>query len=322
VTNRLPATPAGARSKACDELTRALGRLTSLQEGDLGVLDVVACGTRAVPKLRALLFRREVSGLYQPRCRAVEALAALDAHDVLIEFLNTDRDIADPVERAGEDAVINAVARAVCDVRDEAVFRRLLSIAETRWLAGAIDALGSFRRPEALACLTAALGDDLARPAAEDALRQFGRDAMTALVAGATDRTVQACAETESSRRRRRAALALMLEAGGPAAMPSQRRAQWMHDDDPEIAVLGCGVALRYGDAAEKQTAVRRLVDMLGSVHWRVRHDIEDCLVAHGEDARLVVQGILPTMAPSEGDRSPAADAQRSLNRVARRLRR
>lgn len=320
MTNRPPVTSADERSEACDALARALDRLMSLHEGDLGVLDVVVCGTRAIPKLRVLLFQREVSGLYQPRCRAVEALTTLDARDVLIEFLDTDRRIADPVERAGEDAVINAVARALRDVRDEAVFRRLLSIAETRRLAGAIDALGSFRRPESLPCLIAALADDLARPAAQDALRQFGRDAITALLAGATDRTEQAGAESESSRRRRRAALALVLEAGGPAAMPSQRRMDWMHDDDPEIAVLGCRVVLRYGDATERLAAIQRLIDMLKLAHWRVRHDIEDCLVAHGEDARLPLQNTVPAVPPSEEDRSPEAGAQRSLIRVAHHL--
>ena len=101
------------------DIQRALERLKSLHDGDLGVLEIVACGRRAIPALRALLLEGEFSGIDHPRCRAVEALAALSAHDVLIEFLSAPRDVADPVNRTGEEAVINTAARALaasCDV--------------------------------------------------------------------------------------------------------------------------------------------------------------------------------------------------------------
>jgi hypothetical protein len=48
------------------------------------VAELVALGTSAIPPLREPLFEREPSGLFQVRCRAVEALAALDAYDVLL----------------------------------------------------------------------------------------------------------------------------------------------------------------------------------------------------------------------------------------------
>ena len=44
------------------EVRMALDRLKSLGEGDLGVLDVVACGGQTVAPLRAFLFEREPSG--------------------------------------------------------------------------------------------------------------------------------------------------------------------------------------------------------------------------------------------------------------------
>jgi len=77
----------------------AIAALKSFQHGDRGVLDVIACGARAIPALRAMLFEHERSGLFQARCRVVQALAALGAYDVLIEFLEANRTIADPVER-------------------------------------------------------------------------------------------------------------------------------------------------------------------------------------------------------------------------------
>lgn len=161
---RLPSEAWAAMSRdAGTGLTRALERLMSLQDGDRGVLDAVACGVDAVAPLRTLLFRREPSGLYQPRCRVVGALAALGARDVLRAFVQTHREISDPVELAGEEAVLNAAVRALRGEQDEAFFWRLVTFAATRRLAGPIELLGGFRRPEALACLVAALADDVVR---------------------------------------------------------------------------------------------------------------------------------------------------------------
>jgi HEAT repeat protein len=111
----------------------------------------------AIPALRALLFQREPSGLYQPRCQAVKALAALEAYDVLIEYLNAPRAIADPVERVGEDAVINAAARALTGLHEARIFELLMSLSETRLLPGVIGALGRFGKVEAIPYLVEAL---------------------------------------------------------------------------------------------------------------------------------------------------------------------
>jgi hypothetical protein len=299
-------------------LEHALERIISLQDGDRGVLDVVACGPGAIPALRTLLFRREPSGLYQPRCRVVEALAALGARDVLRDFVNADRDIADPVELAGEEAVLNAAVRALRGEDDEAFFQRLLTLACTRRLTGPIELLGAFRRPEALACLIAALADDLARSAAEDAIRQYGRAAGPALLAAATERVMQDRAETESSRRRRRAALGLLSEIGGAAGLSRQQRDVWSLDDDPWFMLAGCRLALAYGASMERCAAIRRLLDMLPAVDWRIRRDIEDCLIEHGDDARPLIRAVAPAVAPDEADFSRQAEAQRCLIRLAR----
>lgn len=175
------------------------------------------------------------------------------------------------------------------------------------------------RRAEALPCLVAALADDVARPAAEEAMRRFGRDAVPALLTGAMERAIRDGSETESSHRRRRAALALLLDID--VAVLPLLRAAWVNDDDPEIAVLGCRLVLRRGDAAERRAAIQRLVQMLPSVHWRARHDIEDCLAKHAADARPAIRAAVPAARPGEDDRSPEAAAQRSLLRIAHRLR-
>jgi hypothetical protein len=95
--------PAGVR--------QAIDKLKSLHDGYRGVIEVVTCGNKAISALRVLLFQREPSGLYQPRCLAVKALAALEAYDVLVAYLNAPREIADPVERAGEDSMRRPMRR-------------------------------------------------------------------------------------------------------------------------------------------------------------------------------------------------------------------
>jgi hypothetical protein len=164
---------------------QAIAKLKSLQEGFRGIIEVVTCGNPSIPALRALLFEREPSGLYQPRCLAVRALAALEAYDVLIEYLNAPREVADPVERVGEDAVINAAAYALA-MHEERILELLLKLAETRILPGVILALGGFGRMKTIPSLVEALADDECRPAAEAALRKFGTTVREALLVAAT----------------------------------------------------------------------------------------------------------------------------------------
>jgi hypothetical protein len=134
-------TPAGATPlimamSGSPEIEHAINKLKSLHDGDLAITNVAAYGVCAVPALHELLFAREPSGLYQVRCRAVEALALMRAYDVLIEFLRAERAITDPVERVGEDAVINAAALAVANVRKQPVFELLLRLASRPSLTG------------------------------------------------------------------------------------------------------------------------------------------------------------------------------------------
>jgi hypothetical protein len=258
-----------------NELEAAISHLTSLTDGDRGVLEVVRIGKPAVPRLRTLLFQRDPSGLFQPRCRVVEALAALDAHAVLAEFLQADRNIPDPVERAGEEAVINAAARAVQDRMDEALFHRLLWLAETRKLVGPIEVIGQTRRIDALCCLIAALRDDLARPVAEEALRSFGADAATALIEFIS---VSGEPEYESGRRSRRAAMRLLSEIDPLPATPQDWRDQRRADRDIDIALLGCQMALKQGNTTEREKAVQQLIQMRGGADWRTRRAIAELL--------------------------------------------
>lgn len=205
-----------------------------------------------MPAIRALLFQREPSGLFQIRCRAVEALAALRAYDVLVDFLNDHHAAADPIEALGDDAAINATAQALKSLHDERTFRLLLRLAQRPALTGVIDALGAYRRVDAIPVLIAALEDDASRGAAEATLVKMGRVARTTLTISARDRQPSSECESESSLRRRRSALKLLgLIGESRRTWLELRRLMW--DKDPKSS-FPC-LSSRSVECASSRTA-------------------------------------------------------------------
>lgn len=241
-----------------DDVRAALSRLKSPRDGDRGVLDVVACGRRAIPALADLLFARDPSGLTQARVRAAEALSVLGAREVLIDFLDAPHDEADPVAQFGEEEVVSAVARALGDTHEERVFNLLLRLVHDRILPGIVAALGRSLRTEAIPELVRALGEDEARGEAETALKAFGAKALPALLVAAARAPRPETRETESELRRRRSALTVLVEIGAPAARWPVIRHLTAHPD-PRIAAAACAIALNCASEAERKDAVRRL---------------------------------------------------------------
>jgi len=285
---------------------RAIAALKSFQRGDRGVLDAIACGAQAIPALRSMLFERERSGLFQARCRAVHALAALGAYDVLIEFLKGDRSIADPVERVGEDAVINAAALALANVREHRVFELLLRLAERRTLTGAIGALGAFGRIQAIPVLIAALEEDASRHTAETALRKLGKKAVPALLSTVDLKAPSSQRESESSARRRRSALKLVAGIDGSRA--AWRRLQHlMRDDDAKLAARACEIGLVRGSASERTGAIRRLIELLPQKDWVLREEIEAYLTIHFASTRHMIVQYLNQIPPCPQDNTAAS---------------
>lgn len=300
------------------DVQHALDRLKSLHDGDLGVFDIVACGRRTVPALRALLLEGPSSGIYQPRCRAVEALAVLGAHDVLIEFLSSPRDVADPVNRTGEEAVITTAARALAANRDVRVFPLMLQLAKRQPLAGVIDALGSFRRSEALPYLIRALREDYSRRAAEAALLRMGPRARVALLKAAMQRCPSAEWESPSSRRARRSAVQLLARLGVSLALRPQV-CDLMDDPDAEVAMHACRAYLTSTPAHEKPDVLRRVMDLIPRLGWVVCMEAEECILDHFESAREIIAETMRRTPPEPADRSPRAQIYRSLYRVVQR---
>ena len=301
-------------SNFAPNVERAINKLLSFQEdADLGVIQVVRCGEAAIPALREILFKREPSGLFQARCRAVEALAALGAYNILVEFLKTDRVADDPVERLGDDAVINATAVAAARLRDEDVFKLLLRLAKQPSLTGVIRALGSFNRPEAIPLLVDALEDDASRRTAEAALKKIGSAARPALITTANFRRPTDALESEFSLRRRRSALRLSKAIGISRRTWPQLRAL-MRDLDARVSIIACDICLLAAPAREKRNAVRRLIEMLAHDVWMLCDEIERCLVAHFDSAREIIAEYLEKIGHDES--AAGCQIARSLRRV------
>lgn len=297
------------------DIREAIGRLKSFRDNDLSILSVIACGKEAIPELRNMLFEREPSGLYQARCRAVKALEGLGAFDVLIEFLEIERTICDPVERVGEDAVINAAALAIADVREQHVFELLMRLAKRSGLTGVIAALGRFGRVEAIPVLVNALEEDTSRLSAETALRKIGEPARAALLRTVSRSQPSGEREGESSARRRRSALKLLAEMGvSRDAWPSIR--PLIYEADAKIALLACEICLNHAANQDHSSCVRRLIDLLASEDWMLRQEIEACLIAHFDSTREVIEYYLSTLPPSSGDHAMADRIETSLRRV------
>jgi hypothetical protein len=196
------------------DVPQLLEELKSLRDGESAVLKLIASGPASIGPLREFLLFGPRSNVFLPRLWAVEALARLGARNILLEYLRLEKNTADPEVRLGEEAVEEKAALELAAGKTEDVFRLLLETARRRPLAGIVDALGKFRRPEAIPFLIGVLSDDMCRSAAEDALRKIFDSARPLLVSAA--KTPLPCANNESpsSLLRRRTALRLLADGG------------------------------------------------------------------------------------------------------------
>ncbi len=300
-------------------ITRLIGDLHSLCHGEQTVARLIGCGEPAIEPLREFLLQGRPSSVYEPRRWAVEALAGLGAWHVLVEYLLTPRQIADPVARFGEEAVESAAARELAAWRTESVFRLLLDLAHERFRVGLIEALGEFRRTEAIPVFDRALEDDYYRSAAEQALRRLGPAARPALVLSAVTPLPNAVAESTSSLRRRRSVLTLLAEMGiaaedAPALRPLADSA------DPELVVGAVRLVAPFAAPGERFLLARRLLEVLYAAGWFLQDDIETCLMLLEGAARKLVDDQVRQRMHLPAEERAADSALHTLLRVQRRL--
>ena len=246
---------------------QALAKLSGLWEAHLAVVELMAIGSAAVPQLKAFVAAPEPSGIFQPRCEAVGVLGALGAKDVLLDLLSHPREVTNPVEQTGEEAVLSACARCLEKWQDAEVFDCVLASGHRKPLAGVVEALGNYARSEAIPVYDAALAEDFSRAAAEEAFRKLGPSAIPHLISLSQLRLPSKGEESESNKRLRRSALKLLTEFSniGEHLRPLIALTR---DGDPEVAIRACTVCLPLVSGEQKESMISRLKDIAHHGRW------------------------------------------------------
>ena len=267
-----------------DEVYRLIGELDSLRRGEEAVASLVGLGPVAIEPLSDFLLEGKPSKVFQPRLWAVKALARLGARDVFIAYLFQEREIPDPEERFGEEAVESAAARFLAAWPGEDTCRLLLKLSEHRLLNGLIDALAEFKTKEAIPYFERALEDDFYRPSAENALLKLGAMAGDALSRSAVTPSPSSSLETPGSLARRRSAVRL-LNITGISASHWQILRALIHESDAELVVYAAKLGIRFGSKEDRVMIARRLIEFLSSTSWHLWRDILENLVALEREA-------------------------------------
>jgi len=281
----------GATLPGRDEtlIRRLVEKLDSLLEGEEAAVALVACGQRAVEHLREFLMEGQPRGIYQPRRWAVEALAGLEAKDVLLEYLRRQRPILDAVVRMGEEAVQNAAAMALRQWPGEDVYELLTGIVQHCHLPGAVATLGELGCTKAIPYIVAALEDGVCRPTAEEALRKLGEAAVQELILAALNPWPDRDKESPSSLLRRGSAARLLAEIG-------VSEEQWIglrsliHETDPAILIAAGRISVQVGDEKSKRTISGRLIAAMNDADWYFREEIGEVLVLIYDVAQPMVE--------------------------------
>lgn len=267
-----------------EQIQDLIDRLNSLHDGDHAVDLLIMCGREAVEPLRRYLLEGKPSHLYQPRQRAINALAGLGAKDVLIEYLYAPKVIADPLTRFGEEAVVNTAARLLAVWQTDDVFEALLRIACTQTLPGVIDALASFRRPETIPLFIEALKDDFSRTAAENALKMIGAAAKAPLMKVLRS-YCRADMESPSHLLQRRSAINILSNLALTAGDWPDVKILFS-DPDPEISTTAARIALQIAGHEQKKNILKKIIRKIPFVNWDVTAEIENCLVGNYDLAK------------------------------------
>ncbi len=310
---------AALRDTEGTSISHLIERLNSLLEGEEAVAALVACGQRAIGPLRQFLMEGRPSGIYHPRRWAVNALTGLEAKDVLLEYLRSDRPIPDAVARMGEAAVQNAAAAALQQWPSDEVFEVLTGILRRRPLPGAVQTLGELGRTEAAPYVIAALEDDVCRATAEEALRQMGKAAVPELILAALNPRPDREQESPSSLLRRSSAARLLAEIG-VSQEAWTRLKPLVNEAAPAILIAAARLARRAGAEADKEAIAVRLVAAISEADWYFRDEIGDVLVEIYDSARPIIEREIAKRLDLPFEKRVFDPVLRTLLRVKRRV--
>ncbi len=301
-----------------DEVHRLIHKLESLGSGEEAVAFLVGLGPVAIEPLSDFLLAGKPSKVFQPRLWAVKALAGLRAREVLIAYLFREKEIADPEERFGEEAVASAAARFLAAWRDEDIYQLLLKLSEQRLLNGLIDALAEFKGLEAIPYFERALEDDFYRDAAENAFLKLGPRAAEALSLSAVTPNPNSALETPGSLKRRRSAAQLLAGMEISAAHWQILRGL-LHEPDAVLVLEASKLGIRFATGEDRKLMAHRLIGGLSSNSWRLRKDLEDILVALKREAAAEIEEEIARRLEQPEDLRGQDKHLRALLRVKRR---
>ena len=301
-----------------DEISQLIHKLESLCRGEETVEFLVGLGPVAIEPLSEFLLEGKPSKVFQSRLWAVKALARLGARDVLVTYLFREKEIADPEERFGEEAVESAAARFLAAWPDEDMRRLLLKLSEGRMLVGLIDALAEFKTQEAIPYFERALEDDFYRPAAENAFLRLGVLAADALSRSAVTPHSGPSGETPSSLERRRSAVRL-LHMIGISAGHWQILRGLIQESDAVLVVEAAKLRTGFASVEDRRLIAHRLIWFLSSTPWHLGKDIEENLVALKREAAGEIEEEIARRLEQPEDVRALDTRLRALLRVKRR---
>jgi hypothetical protein len=275
--------------KDSERIHRLIVKLVSLVGSEETTSQLVPYGDRAVKALKEYLLKGKPGSVYQPRQRAVFALAALGARDVLIEYLRMPQEIADPVVRFAEEAVQSSAARELVRWKDEETFRFLMEFSIKKRLTGALEALSEFQRPESAPVFIAAIEDDYYRPAGEKGLRKLGDAAKPYLIRAALTPSIDEGDELLRSVQRRQTALSLLVDT-------HITKEDWqilrviLSDKHPEI-VAGIGtLSAQVAPKKDRERAARQIISVYPAAdYWWTIMELETCLMRLQPEAAVAI---------------------------------
>jgi len=301
-----------------DQVYHLIRKLDSLCGGEETVASLVGLGPVAIEPLSEFLLQGKPSKIFQPRLWAVEALGRLGARDVLISYLLQEKEIADPEESFGEEAVASAAARFLAAWPGEDMRRLLLKLSERRLLIGLIDALAELKASEAIPYFERALEDDFYRPAAENAFLKLGAMASEALSRSALTPSPNSSLETPGSLERRRSAVRL-LNSIGISAVHWQVLSALIHESDAVLVVEASKLGLKVASTEDRAMMARRLIGFLPSTSWYLRKDVEENLVSLETEAAGEIESEIARRLEQREDIRAHDMRLRTLLRVKRR---
>ena len=269
---------------------RLIELLESVLAGDRAVEELLALGPQVVPDVARFLLESPPRSLALPRCRAVRVLGELGACAALLMYFHQYWKPADASVLLAEDAVRSAAAQALLHCASAEVFPTLLEAVRDRATGGLVEAVGEFRRPEALPILFELLEDDLCCEQAKTALRKVRQAAQSFAVLLLRGQAELSIAGPGTSRRRR-ATLQLLAEWGAATSNWSDLRG-YLWDEDADCVIAAAQIGFPIASESQQAEIVSALIEGAAKINGAQEIEVIELLDEHGAIARQVAERV------------------------------